>query len=238
MTEARPLAGGLKPLNMTCTSTDCGNGLHYFRPKPARGRKTQNVATQPVGAASAANMGPEAGAVQSGFVPPVPPRGPCRECGADLVDWKRVTCRDLSDAAHTFEELRKERIRHYFWHVEIDERAVRHARRKGRRGMNEAADRRIRSAVSQDSNFDGRQTPMEGNALYYAQHATAACCRKCIEEWHAIPRGRPLEDVEIGYLVDLVRLYVSDRLPGLMEEGERQVPGRREQPSYPRGTLL
>jgi hypothetical protein len=143
------------------------------------------------------------------------------------VDWNRVTQRDFSDAPHTFEEMRKERIRHYFWHVELDADAERHARRKGLHGMDVAAERRIRSSVGNDTGFDGRQTPLEGNALYYAQHATATCRRKCIEEWHAIPRGRPLEDDEITYLANLVRLYICERLPYLTPDGEKIPPVRR-----------
>jgi hypothetical protein len=157
-----------------------------------------------------------------------PPRGPCRSCGVDLVDWDRVTRRDLADAAHTFEELRKERIRHYFWHIEIDERATRHARRKGNHGMRDAAENRIRRSVGADTGFDGRQTPPDGNALSYAQHATASCCRKCIEEWHAVPRGRPLTDQEVGYLTELVLLYIDERLPFLTDDGEKVPPMHRK----------
>ena len=153
------------------------------------------------------------------WTPPVPPRGPCRTCGANLVDWNRVTKRNLSDAANTFEEMRKERIRHYFWHAEFDEAAVRHALRKGRRGLEERAEQEIRRGVGMDTVFDGRQTPFWGNVIHYARHATATCCRKCIEEWHAIPRARPLDEEEVTYLVALVRLYVDERLPDLAEEG-------------------
>ncbi len=37
--------------------------------------------------------------------------------------------------------------------------------------------------------IDGRQTPREGNTIFYAQHATASCCRTCIEYWHGIPKN-------------------------------------------------
>jgi hypothetical protein len=36
---------------------------------------------------------------------------------------------------------------------------------------------------------DGKQTPMRGHPVFIAQHATATCCRGCLEKWHAIPRG-------------------------------------------------
>lgn len=41
---------------------------------------------------------------------------------------------------------------------------------------------------------DGKQTPMRGHPVFIAQHATATCCRGCLEKWHAIPRGRGLSD--------------------------------------------
>jgi hypothetical protein len=30
---------------------------------------------------------------------------------------------------------------------------------------------------------DGRQTPMRNHPVFIAQHATATCCRKCLEKW-------------------------------------------------------
>jgi len=136
---------------------------------------------------------------------------------------------DPSDASYTFKALKQELIRHHFWHVEIDQKAVNHARRKGVAGMREAATARIRASVSPAEPVrDGRQTPWAGNALYYAQHATASCCRRCIEEWHGIPRGRALEDKEIQYLVDLVGFYIAERLPLLKEDGERIPPIRSQ----------
>lgn len=43
---------------------------------------------------------------------------------------------------------------------------------------------------------DGRQTPWRGHPIFVAQHATACCCRGCLEKWHAIPRGRELTPEE------------------------------------------
>ena len=86
---------------MTCTSSDCENGLHCFR------QKTQRA----------------------------PLHGRCRSCGANLIDWPRVHARELSDAQNTFAALRHERIRHHYFHVEIDAYAVNYARRKGFQGL-------------------------------------------------------------------------------------------------------
>jgi hypothetical protein len=73
---------------------------------------------------------------------------------------------------------------------------------------------------------DGMQTPLKGNVIYYAQHATASCCRKCIEYWHDIPRDRDLTDSEVEYLSTLVCRYIDERLPALNDHPVR-VPRKR-----------
>lgn len=155
--------------------------------------------------------------------------GRCKYCGVKLIDLSRTYRRDLSDVKYTIESLKYELWRHYYWHIEIDQLAVNHARRKGKSGMRVAAENRIRKAVG-DANpsLDGRQTPKKGNALYYAQHATATCCRKCIEDWHGIPMGKSLSDDQIQYFADLVMLYVEERLPFLTEKGEYVPPISRK----------
>jgi hypothetical protein len=146
-------------------------------------------------------------------------RGKCRACGADLVDWKRLHRRDKGDAEHTFEALQHELIRHHFFHRPVDDRAMRHAQRKGRIALKDAARDRLRKylAVAEPPR-DGRQTPLEGNAIYYAQHATATCCRTCLEYWHDINKGRPLTDAELEYCAALVDLFLDDKLPDLADD--------------------
>ena len=184
------------PLKISCTTTKCDEGLHCFLQKKKR-RKRDMVEENPGGGG-----------------------GKCRSCGADLVEWPRVHQRDLKDVAHTFQMIKYEFIRHHFWHVEIDQKAVNHALRKGREGMRTAVEKRIRRSVSDASPpYDGRQTPKSGNSIYYAQHATATCCRKCIEEWHDVPRGVALTDEEVVYFTNLVMLYIKERLPQLQDEG-------------------
>jgi hypothetical protein len=159
-------------------------------------------------------------------------RGKCRTCGADLVDWDRVHRRDLKDAAHTFEALQHELIRHHFFHREVDEGALRHAQRKGRISLKEAARARLRKYLAPAEPMrDGRQTPFSGNSIFYAQHATACCCRTCLEYWHGIPKGRRLTQAELDYCAQLVDLFIDTRLPDLREEPVK-VP-RRAQLAYP-----
>ena len=51
---------------------------------------------------------------------------------------------------------------------------------------------------------DGKQTPMRGHPVFIAQHATATCCRGCIQKWHGIKKGRALSDQEIQLFVELI----------------------------------
>ena len=153
-------------------------------------------------------------------------RGKCRSCGADLVDWKRLHQRDESDAVHTFAALKCELIRHHTWHVPIDDDAMAHARRKGMVRLLVAARHRLMKHLAPAEPVrDGQQTPFKGNAIYLAQHATACCCRTCLEYWHAIPKGRPLAPEEVEYAYGLVEAYLRERLPNLKEEPEK-VPRR------------
>ena len=56
---------------------------------------------------------------------------------------------------------------------------------------------------------DGKQTPMRGHPVFIAQHATATCCRGCLEKWHRIPKGRYLNKKEIDYIVNLIILWIK-----------------------------
>lgn len=60
-----------------------------------------------------------------------------------------------------------------------------------------------------DISNDGKQTPMRGHPVFIAQHATATCCRGCLEKWHKIPKGRDLTDVEQKYIVDIIMEWIK-----------------------------
>jgi hypothetical protein len=154
-------------------------------------------------------------------------RGKCRACGADLVDWKWLHRRDEADAAHTFKALQHELIQHHFFNRPVDDGAMRHAQRKGRDALRQAARDRLTKYLAVAEPFrDGRQTPLTGNVIYYAQHATATCCRTCLEYWHDIPKGRRLSPREFDYCATLVDLFFEHKLPDLAEE-PISVPLRR-----------
>lgn len=60
--------------------------------------------------------------------------------------------------------------------------------------------------------IDGKQTPMRGHPVFIAQHATACCCRGCLEKWYHIPKDRLLTKKEIDYIVDIIMKWINNEM--------------------------
>lgn len=152
----------------------------------------------------------------------------CAYCDADLIRWEEVWERNLDDVENTFKALKYEFIRHHYWHKEFDEKAINYALRKGKIELRNAVEKRIRSSVMAPADaFDGRRTKWEGNPIHYGQHATATCCRKCIEKWHNIPRDQELTENQVKYFTHLVIMFLEERFPNLPDE-KTKVPVKRK----------
>lgn len=70
---------------------------------------------------------------------------------------------------------------------------------------------RDRVAPAEPAN-DGKQTPMRGHPVFIAQHATATCCRGCIEKWHKFQKGRELTQAEQEYLVSVIMEWINRQI--------------------------
>ena len=193
MPQNKPDWQETKPLGkVTCSSYDCERDLHCFRRKSPRNKSYRN--------------------------------GRCVACNVSLIDWERLDRHDLSDSVYTVDALKNEYIRHFYWHKTVDERTVNHARRKGSVLLTQAVRARLDKYLRPPSAAifrDGAQTPLSGNIIFYAQHATATCCRKCVELWHGIDRNRLLSTEELSYMADLIMLYIKERLPGLSSDPKK-----------------
>jgi predicted Fe-S protein YdhL (DUF1289 family) len=66
---------------------------------------------------------------------------------------------------------------------------------------------------------DGKQTPMRNHPAFVAQHATATCCRGCLQKWHAIPKGRPLEPEEKRYVLSVLEKWLAEQERAAPREG-------------------
>jgi hypothetical protein len=56
---------------------------------------------------------------------------------------------------------------------------------------------------------DGKQTPMRNHPIFIAQHATATCCRGCLEKWHGIPTGRELTAEDKAHVLSMIRRWLE-----------------------------
>jgi hypothetical protein len=179
---------------MSCDKHDCEQGLHCFIITKKMSRKLE-----------------------------LKPKGACQFCGAEgIVDWEVVRERNPSKIEQTVAALKNEGVRHEYWCVvELSREAIIHARKKGRVMMREAVEKRLMQSVGKAQNWrEGHQTPWIGkNSTFYAQHATATCCRPCIELWHGIEQGRDLTKEEVEYLSSLVCRYIEEKIV-LTEHGE------------------
>ena len=59
---------------------------------------------------------------------------------------------------------------------------------------------------------EGKQTPFRGHPVFVAQHATACCCRGCLEKWHRIPKGRFLSVDEQTYILNVLKCWLLEEL--------------------------
>lgn len=184
---------------MSCDMNDCPSGQHCFR-KLKKGKLPFSNS----------------------------PAGDCQACGKKgVVDWERVRKCDWGDVENTIQELQKECVRFYYWNlIEISEGAINHARRKGRIEMRQHAEKVIRNRLGAAENAgDGYWVPWESNdAVNYARHATATCCRGCIQYWHGIEAERALSEGEIQYLVDLVMRFIESKIT--LTEHRLMIPRR------------
>lgn len=68
-----------------------------------------------------------------------------------------------------------------------------------------------RLAAAQPKN-DGKQTPFRGHPVFVAQHATACCCRGCLEKWHGIAQGVSLSAAQKDYIVKVLERWLAGEM--------------------------
>jgi hypothetical protein len=131
-----------------------------------------------------------------------------------LAQFIRMTLSDLS-IQQKLAALRKSKFRSKFKLTLKDRDYI---DTKGLETIRDHAYRFINSRVAPAfPKNDGKQTPMKGHPAFIAQHATAACCRGCIQKWHGIEKARALNELEVQFIVALImgllKLHVgSERL--------------------------
>ncbi len=79
---------------------------------------------------------------------------------------------------------------------------------------------------------DGKQTPFRGHPVFVAQHATATCCRSCLEKWHGIRMGQNLTSLQTQHIIDMLARWLQDQKAPL----ETQRPTRKKSEKRPSRT--
>ena len=171
-------------VKISCTKKDCEADLHCYRPK--RGEWED-------------------------------PTGECQGCGDRSVDWDRVRRRDMSDFAALEQELRHEWIRHYFWTKPLDEKSIDRLASTTVPEFRSAVHSLLKRKIGIPTPFrDGMQTPLKdeklsGHPIYYAQHATATCCKKCVYYWWGFDRTKELTEGQLDFLTELCVHFFQSR---------------------------
>ncbi len=56
---------------------------------------------------------------------------------------------------------------------------------------------------------DGKQTPYRNHPVFIAQHATATCCRGCIEKWHNFKKGLELDTGQKERILKVIKKWLE-----------------------------
>ena len=67
---------------------------------------------------------------------------------------------------------------------------------------------------------DGKQTPMRNHPVFVAQHATATCCRGCLEKWHGIAGGTELTPEEQDHVIATIERWLRSQGVGESAQGQ------------------
>ncbi len=118
----------------------------------------------------------------------------------------------LPERADLFARLRRSEFRSRFHLSEKDRAYVSEKGIAAIRGQ--AAEIVEKRLGAENPENDGKQTPMRGHPVFVAQHATACCCRACLEKWHHIPAGKALTAAERDYVADVLTDWIERETAG------------------------
>lgn len=108
--------------------------------------------------------------------------------------------------------LSKSKFRSSF-HLKVKD--IKYIREKGMEKIKEHAydfvNNRLSSSIILN---DGKQTPMRGHPVFIAQHATATCCRGCLEKWHHINSSLELTSKQKDYIVNIIIRWINKKYSG------------------------
>ena len=124
--------------------------------------------------------------------------------GTASANWIRYK---LPEREELFNKLRKSDFRSRF---HLKDNDIAYISEKGLEVIRSHAQDFVEKRLSAENpENDGKQTPMKGHPVFIAQHATACCCRGCLEKWHNIPAGKVLTKDEQAYITDVLMQWIE-----------------------------
>ena len=123
----------------------------------------------------------------------------------------------MRDLVDLFASLEKSTFRRRF---KLSPKEQAYARERGLEVILEHARRIVRERLAPAGIAnDGKQTPMRNHPVFVAQHATATCCRGCLEKWHRIGRGTQLTPGEQAHVVATIERWLRSQGVGESAQG-------------------
>ena len=108
------------------------------------------------------------------------------------------------------EKLEKSRFRASF-HLEAKD--IDYINEKGLETVRRHAEDFVRTKLAPAEPLnDGKQTPTHGHPVFRAMHATACCCRGCLNKWYKVPKNRALTPAQQEKIVNLIMAWIEKQL--------------------------
>ena len=118
----------------------------------------------------------------------------------------KLNSKDLTIIKNKIQELSKSTFRTSF---HLNKKEIEYIKKNGLNKVEQHAYEFIKKNLA-PSNIpnDGKQTPTHNHPVFPARHATATCCRGCLEKWHHIKKGKELTDNEIKYIISIIMYWI------------------------------
>ncbi len=95
---------------------------------------------------------------------------------------------------------------------------------KGFEAMRVFAEQRIAKTLAPAAPpNDGRQTPLKGHPVFLAQHATATCCRTCLNNWWRVRKGIALTAEQQKKITNLIMAWIEMQVNGGIESVKKKM---------------
>ena len=105
------------------------------------------------------------------------------------------------------EKLKRSKFRSSFYHTKKEREYL---NEKGIEVMRSHAKDFVRQKLAPAYPLnDGKQTPMHGHPVFKAMHATACCCRGCLNKWYRVPKGVELTENQQERIVKLLIAWIE-----------------------------